>query len=58
MRYKNAIVSEPRLEESQIKFRLGLVRHRTHSHPLDSMDFIMMDLERPDGCYWHARWSV
>ena len=48
--YHNVTLSEPFLAPSQVKFRLGLVRQRTRTYPLDSMDFIMMDLERPDGC--------
>ena len=40
----------PLLVDSQLKFRIGLARKRTASHPLDSMDFIMMDLERPEMC--------
>lgn len=58
MRYSNVVVSEPRLAESQIRFRLGLVRQRTRTYPLDSMDFVMMDLERPHGCYRHAHWCT
>jgi len=53
-KYKNVTLSTPRLSQSQIKFRLGLVRQRTRTYPLDSMDFIMMDLERPDGHHRHA----
>ncbi len=42
------------LDESQLRFRMGLVRQRTRTYPLDSMDFIMMDLERPEGHHRHA----
>jgi hypothetical protein len=47
-------LSTPLLSRSQIKFRLGLARQRTRAYPLDSMDFIMMDLERPEGHHRHA----
>ena len=52
--YKNITLARPLLSDSQIKFRLGLVRHRTRTYPLDSMDFIMMDLERPEGAHRQA----
>jgi len=52
--YKNVTLSTPLLSRSQLEFRLGLVRQRTRSYPLDSMDFIMMDLERPDEHHRHA----
>ena len=52
--YKKVTLSTPHLSPSQLKFRLGLVRQRTRTYPLDSMDFIMMDLERPDGHHRHA----
>jgi hypothetical protein len=42
----------------QLGFRIGLARRRTAAYPLDSMDFIMMDLERPDGCARHAHWCT
>lgn len=51
-------LSKPILSESQIQFRIGLARQRTTSYPLDSMEFIMMDLERPDGCSRHAHWCT
>ena len=47
--FKDVRTATPVLAESQLKFRIGLARQRTQSYPLDSMDFIMMDLERPDG---------
>lgn len=53
-----AAVSRPMLDASQLSFRIGLARTRTASYPLDSMDFIMMDLERPDGRTRHAHWCV
>ncbi|MCY2930653.1 MAG: glycoside hydrolase family 127 protein [Planctomycetota bacterium] len=52
--YKNVTLSAPLLAHSQLQFRLGLVRQRTRAYPLDSMDFIMMDLERPEGHHRHA----
>jgi hypothetical protein len=52
--FKNVTLSTPSLSPSQLKFRLGLVRQRTQAYPLDSMDFIMMDLERPEGHHRHA----
>ena len=53
-----ASVSKPSLGPSQLSFRLGLARGRAAAYPLDSMDFIMMDLERPDGRSRHAHWCV
>ena len=40
-------VSTPLLYNSQLKFRLGLAKKRLEHYPLDTMDFVMMDLERP-----------
>ena len=40
-------VSTPLLYDSQLKFRLGLAKKRLEHYPLDTMDFVMMDLERP-----------
>lgn len=40
-------VSSPRLADSQLKFRLELARKRLESYPLDDVNFLMMDLERP-----------
>lgn len=57
-RYKTVTLATPLLSQSQIKFRLGLVRQRTRTYPLDSMDFIMMDLERPEGTHRHAHWCT
>jgi len=51
-------LSEPVVSGSQLDFRIGLARTRTASYPLDSIDFIMMDLERPEGCSWHAHWCT
>jgi hypothetical protein len=53
-----AAMSKPLLAPSQLSFRLGLARTRTTTYPLDSMDFIMMDLERPDGRSRHAHWCA
>ena len=44
--YKDVRTAAAVLGESQVNFRLGLARQRTRTYPLDSMDFIMMDLER------------
>lgn len=44
VRATNAV---PRLFASQLSCRLDLARKRTTQYPLDSMDFILMDLERP-----------
>jgi len=51
-------LSTPVLGECQLAFRIGLARQRTASYPCDSMDFIMMDLERPDGRSRHAHWCT
>jgi hypothetical protein len=48
----------PRLHPSQLSFRLGLARSRTGLYPLHSLDFILMDLERPDACTRHAHWCT
>ncbi len=50
-------VSRPRLSESQVRFRLELARQRTETYPLD-MDFIMIDLERPERRTRHAHWCT
>ncbi|MBN1546231.1 MAG: glycoside hydrolase family 127 protein [Syntrophaceae bacterium] len=47
-------VSKPLLAPSQLSFRIGLARTRMSSYPCDLMDFIMIDLERPDNRYRHA----
>ncbi len=51
-------LSKPTLAPSQLSFRIGLARTRTAAYPLDSMDFILMDLERPDNRSRHAHWCV
>jgi hypothetical protein len=53
-----ALKSEPVLSRSQLAFRIGLARTRTASYPLHKLDFIMMDLERPDYSHRHADWCV
>jgi hypothetical protein len=53
-----ASLCRPSLARSQLSFRIGLARTRTTSYPMDSMDFIMMDLERPAGCSRHAYWCT
>jgi hypothetical protein len=40
-------LSKALLFDSQLKYRLGLVLKRLESYPLDTMNFVMMDLERP-----------
>ena len=49
-----AALSKPLLAPSQLSHRIGLARTRAASYPLDRMDFIMIDLERPDRCSRHA----
>ena len=51
-------VSRPRLAPGQLAFRLGLARTRTAAYPMDSLDFIMLDLERPTGAARHAHWCT
>ncbi len=53
-----AALSKPLLAASQLSFRIGLARTRTAAYPLDSLDFIMMDLERPDNRTRHAHWCA
>ena len=48
----------PSLGPSQLSFRIGLARARTNAYPMDTLDFIMMDLERPEGCSRHAHWCT
>ena len=45
--YRNVTLATPLLSQSEIKFRLGLVRQCSRTNLLDSMDFIMMDLTVP-----------
>ncbi|MGO8752025.1 MAG: hypothetical protein ACLQNE_39290 [Thermoguttaceae bacterium] len=51
-------LSKPALADCQLAFRIGLARQRTASYPCDSMDFILMDLERPEGRSRHAHWCT
>jgi hypothetical protein len=51
-------LSQPVLAPCQLAFRIGLARQRTASYPCDSLDFIMMDLERPEGRSRHAHWCT
>lgn len=54
-----AALCRPQLEpSSQLSFRLGLALKRTAAYPLDSLDFILMDLERPDGRSRQAHWCT
>jgi hypothetical protein len=53
-----ASVSKPTLAASQLSFRLGLARARSAAYPMNSMDFIMIDLERPDNRLRHAHWCA
>ena len=46
--------SESLLSYSQLAFRIGLVRNRTASYPLNKLDFIMMDIEWPLKSTRHA----
>ena len=40
-------LGKPFLFDSQLKYRLNLAKKRLESYPLDNMNFVMMDLERP-----------
>lgn len=48
--------AKPILFDSQLKFRLGLAKKRLEHYPLDSMNFVMMDLERPPLRSREAHW--
>lgn len=48
---RNATIS---MYPSYLKKRISLAKIRAKSYPLDSMDFIMMDLERPESLTRHA----
>lgn len=52
------VLGRPALGPSQLAFRLGLARTRTAAYPMDSLDFIMIDLERPEGASRHASWCT
>ena len=53
-----AALCKPLLAASQLSFRIGLARTRTASYPMDSLDFVMIDLERPAGRSRHAHWCA
>jgi hypothetical protein len=53
-----ATLSEPSLAPSPLSFRIGLARTRTAAYPMNSMDFILTDLERPAGRSRHAHWCT
>lgn len=46
----------PWLTAGQLSFRIGLARKRLASFPLDQMDFLLTNLERPELCSSHAHW--
>lgn len=47
-------LSKPLLYDSQLKYRLGLIKQRMSSYPVDGMNFILMDLEHPQLRFRHA----
>jgi len=51
-------LSKPLLFDSQLKFRLELAKSRLNHYPLGSMNFMMMDLERPQLRTRHAHWCT
>lgn len=51
-------LSRPRLSGSMLSFRLQMVRKRLSSYPMDRLDFILMDLERPESSSRHAHWCT
>lgn len=51
-------ISRPVLSSSALAYRIGLARQRTALHPMDRLDFILMDLERPDLSSRHAHWCT
>jgi len=51
-------LSKPLLAESQLSFRIGLARTRMSSYPCNTLDFIMMDVERPANKSRKAHWST
>ena len=53
-----AIKAKASLTPSQLSFRIGLARERTRKYPMDDMNFIMMDLERPELNSRHAHWCA
>ncbi|MGV8134011.1 MAG: beta-L-arabinofuranosidase domain-containing protein [Mangrovibacterium sp.] len=51
-------LSKPLLAPCQLGFRIGLARTRMQSYPCNTMDFIMMDVERPANSSRKAHWST
>ncbi len=51
---KNTLNFTPRLAESQLRYRLQLAEKRLSSFPLDNLDFILVDMEHPEGRERHA----
>lgn len=51
-------LSKPLLAACQLSFRIGLARTRMQSYPCNTMDFIMMDVERPANSSRKAHWST
>lgn len=45
---------EPKLTRSTFEYRIKLAEKRLESYPLDDLDFVMIDLERPAGRIRHA----
>jgi hypothetical protein len=53
-----ATLADAQLSRSMLSFRLGLARQRTLNFPMPSLDFAMMDLERPPATHRHAEHCV
>ena len=51
---KNTKNFTPKLTKSQLEFRIRLAANRLHSYPLDTIDYIMIDLEKPYDKHRHA----
>lgn len=51
---KNTLNFEPRLAESQLRYRIEIAEKRLQSFPLDKLDFILVDMEHPEGRERHA----
>ena len=51
-------LSKPLLFDSQLKFRLELAKSRMKHYPVNSINFLMMDLERPQLRTRHAHWCT
>jgi len=54
----NVIKATPKLSNSQLNTRIGLAKNRLSQYPLNKLDFIMMDLERPTQSHRHADWCA